>query len=103
MAGLVRQPHLIDFLDTAMRGGDLDLTLEEIEIQPGSPLVGISLPAAQSDLPIIWRDHTIIAIRPAGASQWIAAGRRERAPIAPGDHLIILGPAGRRRAGRAQT
>jgi voltage-gated potassium channel len=98
MAGLARQPHLIDFLDTAMRGGDLDLVLEEVDIYPLSPLVGVPLPATQGDLPSTWRDHTILAIRPAGANQWTAAVRRERAPIAPGDHLIVLGPAGHRRA-----
>ena len=98
MASLARRPHLIDFLDTVMHGGDLDLVLEEVSVAPHSALVGIALPANQNDLPPAWRDHTIIAIRPAGTTQWTAAGRREGAPITPGDHLIVLGPAEQRRA-----
>lgn len=92
MAGLARRPQLVDFLDTAMQGGDLDLALEEVEAQPGSPLVGISLPANPADLPHPLREFTIIAIRPVGGTHWVAAGRREGTLVGPGDHLIVLGP-----------
>ncbi len=92
MASLARRPHLMDFLDTAMQGGDLDLALEEVDIEPGSPLIGIALPASQTDLPPGWRDRTIIAIRPAGTTHWIAASRREGTAIRAGDCLIVLGP-----------
>lgn len=101
MASLARRPHLMDFLDAAMQGGDLDLALEEVAVEPQSPLIGVALPASQGDLPPQWRDHSIIAIRPAGAAHWVAAGRREGAAIAPGDRLIVLGPAEQRRAPRA--
>lgn len=100
MASLARRPHLMDFLDSVMQGGDLELALEEIAIAADSPLLGVALPASQDDLPPQWRDHTIIAIRPAGETQWLAAGRREGAAIAPGDHLIVLGPAEYRRLSR---
>jgi voltage-gated potassium channel len=103
MASLARRPHLMDFLDAVMQGGDLDLALEEITVEAHSPLVGVALPASQGDLPPRWRDHTIIAIRPAGATQWIAAGRREGKPIGPGDHLVVLGPAEHRHTGRGPT
>ncbi len=103
MASLARRPHLIDFLDTVMQGGDIDLVLEEIAVEPHSPLSGLALPASQGDLPSGWRDHTIIAIRPAGSNQWIAAGRREGAPIAPGDRLVVLGPTEQRRTGRGRA
>jgi voltage-gated potassium channel len=102
MASLARRPHLVDFLDTVMQGGDLDLALEEVVVEPHSPLIGVALPASQGNLPSRWRDHTVIAIRPTGASQWIAAGWRGGAPIVVGDHLIVLGPAENRRAKRGQ-
>ncbi len=98
MASLARRPHLMDFLDTVMQGGDLELALEEVDIEANSPLIGVTLPASQGDLPPRWRNHTILAIKPAGETQWIAAGRREGTSIAPGDHLIVLGPAEHRHA-----
>ncbi len=100
MASLAHRPHLVDFLDTAMQGGDLDLVLEEVAIEPGTPLVGLHLPANPEQLPANWKDRVIIAIRPAGSKQWIAAGRREGAPIAVGDCLIVIGPAEERRRGK---
>lgn len=97
MASLAHRPHLVDFLDTAMQGGDLDLVLEEVDIETNSPLVGLRLPANPEDLPANWKDRVIIAIRPGSAKQWIAAGRREGAPITAGDCLIVIGPAEQRR------
>jgi voltage-gated potassium channel len=90
MAGLARRPHLVDFLDTAMHRGDLDLTLEEIAVEPVSSLIGIALPASSGDLPQPLRDCTIIAVRPAGTQHWVAAVRRAGAPIGAGDYLIVL-------------
>ena len=97
MASLAHRPHLVDFLDTAMQGGDLDLVLEEVDIELGSPLVGLRLPANPEQLPANWKDRVIIAIRPAGSQQWIAAGKRNGEPITPGDCLIVIGPAEKRR------
>ena len=97
MASLAHRPHLVDFLDTAMQGGDLDLVLEEVDIEPGTPLVGLRLPANPEHLPANWKDRVIIAIRPAGSKQWIAAGRREGEPITAGDCLIVIGPTEQRR------
>ena len=97
MASLARQPHLMDFLDLVMKGGDLDLALEEVPIESDSPLLGIALPVSPAALPSGWRDRTIIAIRPAGATHWIAASRREGAPITTVDCLIVIGPAEQRK------
>lgn len=97
MASLAHHPHLVDFLDTAMQGGDLDLVLEEVDIEPGAPLVGLRLPANPEQLPANWKDRGIIAIRPAGSKQWIAAGKRNGEPITAGDCLIVIGPAEQRR------
>ena len=80
-----------------MQGGDLDLVLEEVAIEPGTPLLGLRLPANPEQLPANWKDRVIIAIRPAGSKQWIAAGRREGEPITVGDCLIVIGPAEERR------
>jgi voltage-gated potassium channel len=101
MAALASRPHLVDFLDTVMRSGDLELALEEIEIEPNTPLVGAILPAIQADLSPALRDMAVIAIRPAGATHWVAASRYAGTPIAAGDHLVVLGSPARRRTGRA--
>ncbi len=93
MASLACHPQLVDFLDTAMRGGDLDLALEEVPIEPGSPLIGMLLPPSQAALPPGWQDRTIIAIRPAGSTHWIAASRHKGVPVSCGDCLIVIGPA----------
>jgi voltage-gated potassium channel len=97
MASLARQPHLVDFLDTAMRGGDLELALEEVAVEPGSPLIGVLLPPSPAALPPGWQDRTIIAIRPATTTHWIAVSRRKGMPVNCGDCLIVIGPAEQRR------
>ena len=97
MASLAHRPHLVDFLDTAMQGGDLDLVLEDVDIAAGAPLVGLRLPANPEQLPATWKDRVIIAIRPTGSKHWIAAGRREGKPITAGDCLIVIGPVAERR------
>lgn len=94
MATLARSPHLVDFLDTAMESGGLDLALEEMAVAPDSPLVGLLLPVTAAGLPPVLRDATIIAVRPAGTDDWETVGERAGAPIRPGDYLIVLRTGG---------
>ncbi len=92
MASLAREPHLVDFLDTVMYGGTLEMALEEADVTADHPLVGVSLPAKPESLPPALRDAAIIAIRRAGSQQWVAASRSQAVPIGPGDCLIVLRP-----------
>lgn len=99
MAGLARQPHLVDFLDTAVKSGELDLALEVIQVEADSPLLGLPLPASAAQLPPQMRDLNVIAVRPAGQGPWLAASRRGGRPVAAGDWLVVLGPADQRQPG----
>lgn len=94
MAALARSPHLVDFLDTAMESGGLDLALEEVAVASDSPLAGLLLPVIPTSLPPGLRDATIIAVRPAGTDDWETVGERTGAPIRPGDYLIVLRTGG---------
>ena len=99
MAGLARQPHLVDFLDTAMKSGELDLALAVMQVEADSPLLGLPLPASVEQLPAGMRDVSVIAVRPAGQGPWLAASRRAGQPLAAGDWLVVLGPANQRQMG----
>ena len=92
MSGLARQPQLMDFLDTAVKSRELDLALAVIQVEAGSPLVGMPLPASVEKLPPGMRDSTVVAVQPAGQGPWLAASRREGQLVAVGDWLVVLGP-----------
>lgn len=94
MAGLARQPHLVDFLDTAVKSGELDLALSVIQVDADSPLLGLPLPASVEQLPPQTRDLSVLAVRPGGKGPWLAASRQAGQPLAAGDWLVVLGPAG---------
>lgn len=99
MAGLARQPQLVDFLDTAMKSGELDLALAVVRVAADSPLLGLPLPASVEQLPPQMRDVNVIAIRPAGQGPWLAASRRAGRPVAAGDWLVVLGPVDQHQPG----
>jgi voltage-gated potassium channel len=99
MAGLARQPHLMEFLDTAVKSRELDLALAVIQVEIGSSLVGMPLPASVEALPLGMRDSAVIAVRPAGQGPWLAASRREGKSVAVGDWLVVLGPVDQRQQG----
>jgi voltage-gated potassium channel len=99
MAGLARQPHLMEFLDTAMKSRELDLALSVIQVEVGSPLIGMPLPASVETLPPGMHDSSVIAVRLAGQGPWLAASRRGGRPLAAGDWLVVLGPVDQRQPG----
>jgi voltage-gated potassium channel len=47
MAAFVLRPHVTDFLDVVMHDRGIELRLEEIELQPGSPFEGLTLSEAK--------------------------------------------------------
>jgi voltage-gated potassium channel len=43
MAAMVLKPNLMNFLDVIVQGGELDMRIEEVELDPGSPLIDKTL------------------------------------------------------------
>lgn len=86
------RPHVVDFFDTAM-GRELPLEIEEVQVQPGSRVVGQTLEGSRirQELGVI-----VLAIKGEGSRM-----RFNPAPdevIHEGDHLIAMGePDGLRR------
>jgi voltage-gated potassium channel len=90
MAVLARRPALSDFVDTALQVGEPELSLEELQVGEGSPLVGMRLPFGPGDVPKLLRDRLILALRRAGTSEWVTAPWRPGTLVRPGDCLIVL-------------
>ncbi len=90
MAVLARQPALSDFVDTALQEGEPELSLEELQVGAGSPLVGMRLPFGPGEVPRLLDDRLILAMRRAGTSDWVSAPWRPGTIVEPGDCLIVL-------------
>jgi len=43
MAAMVIRPNLLNFLDVIVQGGELDMRIEEVALEPGSPLIDKTL------------------------------------------------------------
>jgi voltage-gated potassium channel len=99
MAVLARRPALSDFVDTALRVGEPELSLEELQVGERSPLVGMRLPFGPGDVPAPLRDRLILAMRRAGTSEWVTAPWRPGTLVRPGDCLIVLASGQQRQAG----
>jgi voltage-gated potassium channel len=46
MAAMVLRPNLLNFLDVIVQGGELDMRIEEVELETGSPLIEKTLKEA---------------------------------------------------------
>lgn len=86
MAQVLLHPGVVDFIDILARERRIDLSIEEIEVRPGSQLVGKTLAEApiRHDLNII-----IVAISSAGGEAVYNPG--SNALIHEGDKLIVIG------------
>lgn len=88
MASFVVQPHVVDFVDVVMHDGSLEFRLEDVEVGPGSKLVGQTLSSAEV------HDQTgalVLAIRRADGS--FTTNPTPRTRIEDGDVLIGVGTA----------
>jgi len=86
MAHTVLKPTVVDFLEFAIKSGNIELQMEEIQIQEKSKLVGLTLEECGigRDLGVI-----IVAIKqPTGDTQF---NPTFRSTVKPGDILIALG------------
>ncbi len=86
VAHAVLRPNAMDFIELATRSEHLELQIEEVEVRPGSPLVGCSLKASpiRRELGII-----IVAIKKPGAK--MVFNPASSALLETGDVLITLG------------
>ncbi len=87
------RPHVLDFLDVAtIRGGKLDLEIEEIRIEKGSAFAGATIEGSKirQELGVI-----VLAIKRASGMRFNPAPEDR---IEPGDFLIAMGePTGLRK------
>ncbi|HXK08103.1 MAG TPA: potassium channel protein [Vicinamibacteria bacterium] len=86
VAQAVLRPNAMDFIELATRAGHLELQIEEVEVRPGSALVGHSLKTSpiRSELGII-----AVAIKKPGGR--MAFNPAPEAVLEAGDLLITLG------------
>jgi len=86
VAQAVLRPNAMDFIELATRTGHSELQIEEVEVAPGSALVGRSIKASpvRSELGII-----IVAIKKPGAK--MAFNPSPDTELEAGDVLITLG------------
>lgn len=86
IVSLVRRPGVADFLDVAMHSGELELRLEEVTIDEGSELTGVTLANAK---PREQHGVTVLAIRPPGRSYLTTPQADDE--LSTGCSLILLG------------
>jgi len=105
MAAMLLRPEVVSFLDVVTRGDGLTLRLEEVRIQPGSPLAGQTL--AEARIPQK-TGLIVIAIRhldPRGIEGPWSYNPGPQEEIRTGDVMIVLGNSGqiRRLSGEAHS
>jgi voltage-gated potassium channel len=86
MAAFVLQPHVTEFLDVVMHGGDIEYRLEEVELPTGSPIAGQTLRDAHV------RDRTgalVLAMR--GAHGGFTTNPPPESVMEAGHILIAIG------------
>ncbi|MFC2159888.1 potassium channel family protein [Actinomycetota bacterium] len=82
MVALAKQPTVIDFLDTLLSTEDIEISLAEIEIEPGSKIDGITIKEANQlyqfeamIVSIIEKSHKVM-VNKASANTLIKAGHK---------------------------
>lgn len=86
VAHAVLRPTVVDFLDLAIRAEHLELQIEEIQVQPGSRLVGLALKDSKvrQNLGVI-----IVAIKQASGAMIFTPPPDQT--MSAGDILIVMG------------
>nr|WP_255604396.1 potassium channel protein [Oscillochloris sp. ZM17-4] len=86
MAALISRPGVADFLDEVMHASGLELLIDQVMLDPGSPLAGQTLGTAnlRSRFGV-----TVLAVGPPGDRVDISPG--VQTVLAPGSMLIALG------------
>jgi voltage-gated potassium channel len=79
------RPHVVDFFDTAM-GRERPLEIEEVQVQPGSAIVGKTLEATR-----IRQELGVIVLAVKGEKADMHFNPAPDDLIRAGDHLIVMG------------
>lgn len=86
IVSLIRRPGVADFLDVAMHSGELELRLEEMQVEEGSEVAGMSLADARArEL----HGVTVLAVRHPGRAYLTTPEATDE--LDPGSALIVLG------------
>jgi len=93
MAHTVLKPTVVDFLEFATKSGNIELQMEEIQIQEGSGLIGMTLEECG-----IGRDLGVIIVAIKQATGDTRFNPTFRSKVAAGDTLIALGERSRLKA-----
>jgi voltage-gated potassium channel len=86
MANVMMRPNVTDFLDVVMLDGGIELWLEELTIEAGSPLAGRNVVEAD-----IRRRTGVILVALLHAGKQTALAPDETTHLVAGDTLIVLG------------
>jgi voltage-gated potassium channel len=84
MAMLALRPAVVDFIDTVTYGRGRELQLENVDIGRNSPLIGLTLKAAHSEIGV-----SVLAMRKKSGK--LLANPTDEEPIEDGDRLIVIG------------
>jgi voltage-gated potassium channel len=82
-AELAIRPRVADFIDAALSHGNLSFSLEEVEVDAESPLLGVTVGQLRADGVV-----TLAILQPDGAYE---PNPPESRPIREGEHLITSG------------
>ncbi|MFN0073416.1 MAG: potassium channel family protein [Chloroflexota bacterium] len=84
MALLAMRPLAVEFVDSVLHSQGVELLLEEIEVQPGSPLVGASLDQLRAQCPGL----VILAIK---RDSSLTPNPPPDLHVAAGDEILVMG------------
>jgi len=93
MAHTVLKPTVVDFLEFATKSGNIELQMEEVQIQEGSGLIGMTLEECG-----IGRDLGVIIVAIKQTTGDTQFNPTFRSKVATGDTLIALGERSRLKA-----
>lgn len=83
IAELATKPRVVDYIDAALSHGNLSFSLEEVEVDAGSPLLGVTVGKLRADGIV-----TLAILQPDGA--YVANPPEDRA-IGEGESVIASG------------
>ena len=90
LAQTALRPAVVDFVQLATSSDNLDLNLEQVHIDEGSPLAGRTLVDAE-----VRQRYGVIVVGIRRASGHMDFNPPPETQMAAGDDLVVLGPAGR--------
>jgi len=100
IAAFALQPHVVDFLDVAMRDSGVEFRLEEVSVAPGSTVAGSTVRSARLQE---GGGALLLALRSGGGSGAFQTNPAPDTVIEPGDVVIVVGTLAQIEALRADA